>query len=64
MQLPIGKNIQKKRKALGLTQEQLATALGVVICFCAPRSFGHILMAEGMAWGKRRFSLLPICHPL
>lgn len=31
MQLSIGKNIQKKRKAMGLTQDQLATALGVSV---------------------------------
>lgn len=31
MELSIGKNIQSKRKALGLTQDQLATALGVSI---------------------------------
>lgn len=31
MELSIGKNIQNKRKALGLTQDQLATALGVSI---------------------------------
>lgn len=31
MQLSIGKNIQNKRKAMGLTQEQLATALGVSV---------------------------------
>lgn len=31
MQLSIGKNIQNKRKNMGLTQEQLATALGVSI---------------------------------
>lgn len=31
MELSIGKNIQNKRKALGLTQDQLATTLGVSI---------------------------------
>lgn len=31
MELSIGKNIQNKRKAMGLTQDQLATALGVSI---------------------------------
>ncbi|MVB09659.1 helix-turn-helix protein [Caprobacter fermentans] len=31
MDLSIGKNIQNKRKAMGLTQDQLATALGVSI---------------------------------
>jgi transcriptional regulator with XRE-family HTH domain len=31
MQLSIGKNIQNKRKAMGLTQEQLATAIGVSV---------------------------------
>ena len=31
MELPIGKNIQNKRKAMGMTQDQLATALGVSI---------------------------------
>lgn len=31
MELLIGKNIQNKRKAMGLTQDQLATALGVSI---------------------------------
>lgn len=31
MQLSIGKNIQNKRKAKGLTQEQLATAIGVSV---------------------------------
>lgn len=31
MELSIGKNIQDKRKSLGLTQEQLASALGVSI---------------------------------
>lgn len=31
MELLIGKNIQKKRKSMGLTQEQIATALGVSI---------------------------------
>jgi transcriptional regulator with XRE-family HTH domain len=31
MELSIGKNIQNKRKAMGLTQDQLATAIGVSI---------------------------------
>ena len=31
MELSIGKNIQNKRKALGMTQEQVADALGVSI---------------------------------
>lgn len=31
MELSIGKNIQNKRKAMGLTQDQLATALGVSV---------------------------------
>ena len=31
MELAIGKNIQNKRKAMGLTQDQLATAIGVSI---------------------------------
>ena len=31
MELSIGKNIQNKRKSMGLTQDQLATALGVSI---------------------------------
>lgn len=31
MQLSIGKNIQNKRKTMGLTQDQLATALGVSV---------------------------------
>jgi len=31
MQLSIGRNIQNKRKAMGLTQEQLAAALGVSV---------------------------------
>lgn len=31
MELSIGKNIQNKRKAMGLTQDQLATTLGVSI---------------------------------
>ena len=31
MQLSIGKNIQNKRKTIGLTQEQLATAVGVSV---------------------------------